>query len=849
MFKRINFVFLLIVFVSSLCYSNQNGPYIKISGVVKDKSTKEVIDNASVIIYGTTQGETTNMLGEFTLNVKYGDIISVSFLGYKTKTLFVDKDIPSKVVFELENEDYALNEVVIKPKRERYKRKNNPAVEFAENIIARKKQGIPYDKDFYSYQKYEKMTFSLNNFDSIRLNKKFYRKFNFLKDYIETSEVTNKPVLTVSTRESIENNYYSKEKDLKKTYVDAYKRDGLDEMIPEDNMNAILGEFMGEIDIFQNEILLLTNKFISPLSNIAPSFYKFYLLDTVYIDGVKHQDLGFVPQNSESFGFTGHLYVTLDSTYFITKVVLNTAQDINLNFVNTLIINQEFTRSEDSIRLKMKDDIIAEFSVFKNVEGLLCKKQTSYSNHRFDKPEDMAIFNQSKDVIVNPEARFRTEDYWRRERHLEINEKENSVSNLLTELRSIPIFYYTEKGISWIVDGYIPTANDSSKFDIGPINTMYSYNTFEGNRIRVGGFTTANMSPHWFFRGYGAYGTKDEKFKYSGEVEYSFLKKNTHSNEFPVHSIKALYKYDIDQLGQSYMTNADNIVLSLKRKSDNRVTYLRNAEIVYRREHLSGLSYILAARYQTNYSTYCVPFDRLNKNGEKEFVPHYNMAMAELKLRYAPKERYYQMKARRINLAPTVPIFTLSHIYGQKDVLGSDFSINRTNFTFDKRQWLSFMGYMDMQLQASKIWNKAPFPMLAIMNANLSYTIQPGTYSLLNPVEFINDEYISWDISYFPNGLIFNRIPFLKLLKWREVTTFKGFIGALSDKNIPNADNGLFVFPEESFKMGKKPYMECSVGIENIFKLLRVDYVWRLSYLNHPNIDKSGVRVSMHITF
>ena len=139
MFKRINFVFLLIVFVSSLCYSNQNGPYIKISGVVKDKSTKEVIDNASVIIYGTTQGETTNMLGEFTLNVKYGDIISVSFLGYKTKTLFVDKDIPSKVVFELENEDYALNEVVIKPKRERYKRKNNPAVEFAENIIARKK--------------------------------------------------------------------------------------------------------------------------------------------------------------------------------------------------------------------------------------------------------------------------------------------------------------------------------------------------------------------------------------------------------------------------------------------------------------------------------------------------------------------------------------------------------------------------------------------------------------------------------------------------------------------------------------------------------------------------------------
>lgn len=849
MLKRLFLIFIISLTSFSVAYSSGNITSRIVKGVVKDKATNEAIDNASVIIYGTTRGVTTNLMGEFTLEVNYGDIISVSFLGYNSKSLFVNEEVPANIVFELEPADYALNEIVIKPKRERYKKKGNPAVEFVEKVIARKKQNVPYDKDYYSYQKYEKFTFALNDFDSVKLNKKFYRKFNFLKEYIDTSEITNKPVLTVSTRESIENNYYSKSKGVEKTFVDAYKRDGLDEMIPEDNMNAILGELMGEVDVFQNDIFLLSNKFVSPLSNIAPSYYKFYLLDTVYIDGVKHQDLGFVPHNSESFGFTGHLYVTLDSTYFVKRIEINTPHDINLNFVNFLKIRQEFDRTQDSVRLRMRDDLVAEFALFKNVKGIYCKKETSYNKHSFEEPMNLSVFNETKEVIVNPEARFRNEDYWKKERHFEIKEKENAVKNLLVDLRKIPAFYYTEKGISWIVDGYIPTRKDSSRFDIGPINTMYSYNTFEGNRFRLGGFSTARLSPHWFVRGYGAYGTKDEKFKYMGELEYSIPKKENHPNEFPVHSIKASYKYDIDQLGQNYMTNADNIVLSLKRKSDNRVTYQRKAEVAYKREHFNGLSYNISARYLTNYSTHCVPFLRLQADGSTSLVPHYNTAEAELKIRYAPKEKYYQMKNRRINLAPTVPIFTLSHTYSQKDFLGSDFTFNRTQFSFEKRQWLSFLGYVDMQAEIGKIWDKAPFPMLAILNANLSYTIQPGTYSLLNPVEFINDEYISWDVSYFANGLLFNRIPFIKLLKWREVTTFKGVKGRLSDKNIPTAENGLFVFPDGSYRMGKAPYMEISAGIENIFKLLRVDYVWRLSYLNHPNIDKSGIRVSMHLTF
>ena len=375
----------------------------------------------------------------------------------------------------------------------------------------------------------------------------------------------------------------------------------------------------------------------------------------------------------------------------------------------------------------------------------------------------------------------------------------------MAHLRSIPVFYYTEKGISWIVDGYVPTSAENSKFDFGPINTTISGNSFEGARFRVGGMTTGHLNPHWFFSGYAAYGTKDGEFKYKGQVEYSFNKKKVHANEFPINSIRASYIYDIDQLGQHYFTNKDNIVLSLKRKSDNRITYLRKGEISYQREHENGFSYALGVRHRTEYSTYCVPFQTFLPDNLVRDLSSYNMTEAEIKLRYAPGEKFYQMKARRELITHNIPIFTLTHITAKKGFLNTDYNFNRTDFSVQKRIWLSAFGYINAQASAGIVWDKVPFTMLAIPNANLSYTIQPGTYSLMNAVEFINDRYVSWDLDYHLYGLILNRIPLIKMLKWREVVNFKGLYGTLSNKNIPTDENGLFILPNGTYEMGKTP--------------------------------------------
>ena len=218
-------------------------------------------------------------------------------------------------------------------------------------------------------------------------------------------------------------------------------------------------------------------------------------------------------------------------------------------------------------------------------------------------------------------------------------------------------------------------------------------------------------------------------------------------------------------------------------------------------------------------------------------------------LRYSPKEKYIQLKTRRIPLNLGAPVFYISHTIAKKGFLGSDYNYNRTEIGFEKRFWVSAFGYFDTYLKAGKIWNQVPFPLLHLPNANLSYTIQPQSYSLMNPVEFVADEYASWDVTYFMQGIIFNRIPVLKFLKWREVASVRGLVGSLHEKNFPTESNGLYVFPENCMNLSKIPYMEATVGIENIFKLLRVDYVWRLTYKNNPDISKGGVRISMHITF
>jgi len=854
MLKRI----IILIFILSVVFSakSQN---IVLRGGVTDSITGEGLPYVSIIFKGTTIGTATdgNGMFSFTSSTK-SKYLEISYLGYDTKTIRVIPGKMSNMHVKLVPSGIALNEVIVKPKRDKYSKKENPAVTFIKEVIDRRGEFDPLKHDYFQYEHYEKMTFAMNDYQpKVRSDGK-HGKFDFMADFVDTLD-NHKTILPISEKEKLEMVYYRKSPKSEKRIVSGDRSAGVDEIFSRDGIKQLLDQVFREVNIFQNDIPLFLMRFVSPISTIGPNYYKYYLLDTVQVNGTKCLDMGFVPFNAETFGFTGHLYVTLDSTYFIQKVLLNVPKNINLNFVYGMTIEQTFNRTSDGTRVINKDDITVDFKLSEKSKGMYARRLSIYSKQSFDPPTgDLAnVFDKSAPVISMKQAYHRTEDFWKSTRPKEAAKRNpNTVEQLMAKFRSVPLFYVTEKVVSILVSGYIPTSTDKtrSKFEFGPANTTVSYNALEGARFRVGGTTTTAFSKNFFVDTYLAYGAEDKKLKYDGLIEYSFNDRKAYRKEYPLNSIRFEYMYDINELGQDYVyATKDNMFLAWKRQNDSRVTYLRNAELSYYHELYNGLAYGASICNRLEYATKYAEFNRYEPDGTFSPMRRYDMSELELKVRYAKNEKFYQTRNIRYPITFDALILNASHVMAAKNFLGSSYNYQRTDIGMQKRFWFSAFGYLDVISKAGKVWSKVPYPLLILPNVNLSYTIQPEQLTNMNAMEFLSDQYYFWDVTYYLNGNLLNRLPLIKKLKWREVFSCRGMGGSLSDKNNPmisGADHtGLYQFPENSYTFANHPYVEAGVGIENIFRFLRLDYVWRMNYLDHPGIQKSGIRVSARINF
>lgn len=748
-----------------------------------------------------------------------------------------------------------LQEVTVRRTKEHYSKRNNPAVEFMNRIRTARETSDPRRNDFYNYRKYERISFGLNNFrtsDSIAGGKQ-PGKFSFLKEHVDTSDISGVPVLPLSVKEKVTDVLYRRSPHSEKEFVRGQRSAGIDDIADFQNVQTMLEDVFREIDLYNDDIAILRNRFVSPLARIAPDFYKFYLTDTVTIeDGTRCIVLSFAPRNPATFGFLGRLYVAEgDSSMFVRRVSMGVSPSINLNFVDRMQIRQEFAKAPDGSRLKMTDDFNIELTVLPGSPPIYARRTTAYDNHSFDSSPQAELLDRLGTSFTAPDADNLDESWWNKNRLVAASSNERRIPQLLKRLRDVPLYKYGEKAFKLLVTGYVPTGKPS-KFDIGPLNTFISGNSVEGARLRLGGITTANLSNRWFARGYVAYGTRDHKWKYNAELEHSFNEKRYHSREFPVHSLRVTEKYDIDQLGQRYLfTNPDNVFLALKRGSNRLITYRRDTRLTYLLELPNNFSVEASAGLERQEAGPFVPF--ILTDGTT--INHFDEATFTLRLRYAPGEKFYQTKTSRIPINLDAPVFILSHTFAPRGFLGSRYTINKTELSAQKRVWFSAFGFADIILKGGHVWSRAPYMALATPNANLSYTIQPESFALLNPMEFIGDTFVSWDLTYWANGALFNNIPLLKKLKLREVVAFRGWLSHLGDKNNPtlNRDNtpALLLFPAEAAAttMHKRPYMEVSAGIDNLLKVLRIDYVWRLNYRNVPGTDRSGLRIALHATF
>ena len=830
------------------------------SGIVKDSITGEPLPFVSVYFDGSTIGAMTDDNGTFTLQNNQGYTkLAAASLGYDTK--FIDLK-PGKKNDNLEvllkPTAFEISEVVVKPKREKYTRKDNPAVELIKKVIAHKNDNRIEAKPEYQTEVYEKLSLSLDNFNPNLDKNKFLKKFKFIKNYLDTSEFNGKPILTVSVRENLSDFYYRKSPKAEKTIVRAKRMQGIDKTLDDGGgITSNLEEIFKSINIFDNNIPILLNRFVSPLSStLATTYYHYYIMDTLDVGGDKCVDLAFVPANSESYGFTGRLYITLDGNYAVKKVLLNTPANINLNWVDKLRIEQEFKQMPDSTWVLDQENTFVNFYVVKGTQQLYAHQLRNYDNYNFNVQNADSVFGLLGALHVLPEATAQPDTFWTHNRPIPLKEKEDALKDLLGQLRKVPAFNAIIKTAEILITGYIPTANDKkvTKFDFGPMNTTFSANHLEGFRMRVGGMTTANLNPYWFASGYLAYGTNDRKIKYNLKLTHSFTKKEYHEGENPVNNLSFIQEYDVYTPGQDFLfTSKDNIFVAWKvGEPVTKMQYIRKSVLQYEKEWLNGLTWKSWIMNQNNEAAGTLQYIKRDESGNLYHIKDFTTSEIGTQLRFAPGERAYNGRSGKesvFNLSKDAPVFKLSHQLGIKGVLGGDYNYNHTEISAEKRIWLSSFGHIDAQVKAGKVWDKVPYPLLILPNTNQSITIQPEAFHMMNALEFVTDQYVSFNATYYLKGWILNRIPGIKWLRLREVLSFNMIYGGLTDKNNPTLTPGLFLLPDGTQPLGSTPYMECSVGLENIFKILRIDYYRRLTYLDHPDIKKGGIRIALRFTF
>jgi hypothetical protein len=831
-----------------------------VSGVVRDSLTGEALPYVSILFKHSTLGAMSDDDGRFALQNDRGlDTLTCYFLGYDTKDVLLRSGARNdSLEILLAPVSIQLSEVVIRPSHERYSRRNNPAVELVKNVIARKDSNRIVSRDEYRAECYRKLALSLDKFDVDFESNKLLSRFKFIRNYLDSSEFDGRPVLTLSLREELSDVYYRKSPKARKTILAARRQTGVDKTLDEyGTLSANLDEMLKEVDVFDNDITFLLNSFVSPLSStLGVAYYHYFITDTLDVGGEPCVDLAFVPVNSQSYSFTGHLYITLDGTYAVKRVHLTVPYHINLNYVKNIRIEQDFRRMPDGLWAPERDNTFVVFYFISGGQQLYAHQLRSYENYRDGTAGSDSIFSLPGEVHTVAGELAQPDTFWLRRRHLPVREKENAIDNLMAQLRGVPVFNVFIKTVEILVSGFVPVDgnHDENKIDFGPMNTTFSSNEVEGFRIRVGGYTTSHFHPRIYLGGYAAYGMNDRRWKYRAQATYSFNDRDYHERESPVNNLSFTHEYDLYTPGQDFLfTSKDNMFVAMKvGKTIDKMTYLRKNRLQYEKEWPNALTFKTWLQQQDNEATGALRYILKSAPYQYSRIRHMQTAEGGVQLRYAPGERAFNSRTGKtslFNLSRNAPVFLLSHQTGFRVPGVGDYRYNRTEASASKRIWLSSFGHIDGSLKAGKIWDKAPFPLLILPNTNQSITIQPEAFHLMNALEFVADSYVSFDATYYLKGWILNRIPLVNLLQLREVVSFSAVCGDLSARNNPATANHLFLLPEGTYPLTGKPYMEFSVGLENIFRMLQVNYYRRLTHLDHPDISRNGFRIALRFSF
>jgi len=847
-FRKLYFVVALLL-VSTLQLMAQQ----KITGRVIDEDGFAV-SYASVQYRGHKIAVSSDSQGKFSIEKHPGWVLTVSALSYKSQTISVNEKMDF-IEVKLKDDSHKLNEVVVKTKRGKYSRKDNPAVELMRRVIAAKKKTDLGNHDYYQYDKYQKITLALNDLKKEQLEGKFFSKRQYLLDQVETSPYNGKLTLPVSIDETVSQHIYRKDPKTEKDIIKGQQSNGIGQVIQTGEiLNTALKDAFTDVDIYDDYVRLLQYPFPSPIGRTGISFYHYYIEDTVYVERDLCYHLQFIPANSQDFGFRGELYVLADSSLHVKKCNLYMPHNTDVNYVKNMKIEQEYTKLDNGEWVLSKDDMIAELHVNSVLQDLLVVRNTRLTDYAFDELPKILFKGKAK-VRHDMDAMNRDEAYWNKYRQVDLTKSESSMDSFIHRMENSKGFKYIIFFVKALMENYVEigggTDGKKSKFDLGPVNTYISKNFVDGIRLRLAGRTMAALNPHFFWDGYAAYGTKSNDW-YTGNIfTYSLNKKKNSPFEFPMRNLTFEVARDVTSPSdENLLHNKDNFFMTFRAATQDEMFLYHRQKLAFTYETDWGFRFNTSLRFQSNRTVGNLHYYHLDGTEVKKI----RMTDLNVGINYNPGVTYVNTKQQRLPINLDSPEIGLSHTMGFKGFMGGQYHSNITKLSIYKRQWLGSWGYLDFHAIGQAQWNKVPFPMLILPPINLSYFEQESTISLMKDWEFLNDRQVFWALSWDMNGKLLNRIPLIKKLKWREWFAIKGVWGHLTDKNNPyleknQGDERLFKFPKNSHVMNDTPYWECVAGVHNIFKFFSVEYVRRLTYLNNNNIDKWGIRFGFMMSF
>lgn len=820
--RSITAVLGFIILVVFPCFVNAQ---YTIRGKIFAADDKEALPFVAIVVKGTSTGAQTDFDGNFVIKTSsLGDSLVASYVGYKRLARAIKQDTPEQEInFPLvPSEGVSLDEVVVVAG-------DNPAHRIIRNCVKNKEKNNRNNLNAYEYESYNKLEFDLNRIPKEMREKKLLKPISFIFDNVDSSFSGEKPSLPFFIIENLSQFYYKSSPKRKKEVVIASKITGIENS----SVSQVLGDMYQNVNIYDNNILVFNKQLPSPVSENALFYYKFYLQDSAFEGNQYIYHLSFKPKRTQELSFTGNIWIA-DTSWGVKRLEMSLPKDANINFINTANIIQEYSFVDSNWALT-KDRLVIDFAPTKKAIGFYGRKTASYKKIILNEPKDDKFYEFGDKIVVNEEALKKSDEFWIANRHDSLTLREQKIFKMIDTIQSLPIYRTWVDVFYLLVAGYKKVNN----FEIGPYSNLVSYNRIEGMRLRFGGRTSDIFSKWYELNGYVAYGLKDERWKYALGFK-SFITKK------PSRQIVGMnYKSDNEILGQS--TNGfsqDNVLASFFRSSPlTNLTRVSSVQAYYEREWFQGLisKVSLIGRQFVPLGTNRYLYARNDGSiGEQESI--YNTE-ARINLRFAWKEKYVGEGFTRLSIGTTWPVIQVNYSKSLRDAFKGQYDYQKLVINVSDRLRITpILGYTDFTIEAGKIWGTVPYPIMELHGGNQTYIYDYMAFNMMNYYEFVSDEFVSAAVFHHFEGLFLNKVPLLRKLKWREVVTAKAVMGTVNSKN-----RSTLIFPTTLSSLDKGPYVEASAGIENIFKVFRIDAFWRLNYQFERSIDNFGLKFGFQL--